>query len=174
MKVRNTFIIFIVSGFWHGANWTFIVWGALNALYFLPLLLLNKNRTNTDTVAQGKKLPSYKELYQIGITFSLTVLAWVFFRAENMSHALSYLSTIFSYSIFDFPEINISRTLTLQVIFMIILLIIIEWKGRTSKHALEQIGFRWNKYGRLLLYFSITLFIFMFLGKEQQFIYFQF
>ena len=65
MKVRNTFIIFIVSGFWHGANWTFIVWGALNAIYFLPLLLLNKNRTNTDTVAQGKYLPTFKEFFNM-------------------------------------------------------------------------------------------------------------
>ncbi|MGK0446271.1 MAG: D-alanyl-lipoteichoic acid acyltransferase DltB (MBOAT superfamily) [Polaribacter sp.] len=174
MKVRNTFVIFIVSGFWHGANWTFIVWGALNALYFLPLLLLNKNRTNTDTVAKGKWFPSVKELFQIGTTFSLTLLAWVFFRAENIGHALSYLSTIFSYSIFDFPEINTSRTFTLQVLMMIVLFLFIEWNGRTSQYALEKIGFRWNKYYRLLLYFSITLLIFMFLGKEQQFIYFQF
>ena len=53
-KIRNTLIIFIVSGFWHGANWTFIVWGALNAIYFLPLMLLNKNRINTDIIAEGK------------------------------------------------------------------------------------------------------------------------
>ena len=174
MKIRNTFAIFLVSGFWHGANWTFIVWGALNALYFLPLLLLNKNRTNTNTVAQNKYLPSLKEVYQIVITFSLTVLAWVFFRAENINHAMSYLSTIFSHSILDFPKINISRIYTLQVIIMIVLFLIIEWHGRASKYGLELIGFRWNKYLRLSLYFSITLFIFMFLGKEQEFIYFQF
>ena len=175
MKIRNTFIIFIVSGFWHGANWTFIVWGALNALYFLPLLLLNKNRSNTDTVAKGKYLPSFKELYQIGITFSLTVLAWVFFRAENIGHAITYLSTIFSHSIFDYPRINgISGLYKKQVIIMVILFFIIEWNGRDSKHALEKIGFTWNKYLRLSFYFSIILFILMFLGKEQQFIYFQF
>ena len=93
MKVRNTFIIFIVSGFWHGANWTFIVWGALNALYFLPLLLLNKNRVNTNVVAQGKYPPSIKEFFNMSITFSLTVLAWIFFRAKNIGHAWSYLPT---------------------------------------------------------------------------------
>ena len=68
-KVRNTFIIFLVSGFWHGANWTFIVWGALNALYFLPLLLLNKNRTNLEIVAKGKLFPSIPQLAGIGFTF---------------------------------------------------------------------------------------------------------
>ena len=75
MKVRNTFIIFIVSGFWHGANWTFIIWGALNAIYFLPLLLSNNNRNNIDTVAQGKQLPSFKEFFSMLITFGLTVFA---------------------------------------------------------------------------------------------------
>jgi alginate O-acetyltransferase complex protein AlgI len=98
MKVRNTFLIFIVSGFWHGTNWTFIVWGALNAIYFLQLLLLKKNTANTDTVAQGKYLPTIKEVINMGTTLGLPVLAWVFFRAENMGYAWRYLSEIFSYS----------------------------------------------------------------------------
>ena len=91
MKVRNTFIIFIVSGFWHGANWTFIVWGALNAIYFLPLLLAKKNRSNLGTVAEGKLLPSLKELFYMGLTFGLTVIAWVFFRAKECDDAVKVL-----------------------------------------------------------------------------------
>lgn len=79
MRVRNTFIIFLVSGFWHGANWTFIVWGALNAIYFLPLLLLNRNRNNMEIVAQNSVLPSIRELFQMLFTFGLTVIAWIFF-----------------------------------------------------------------------------------------------
>ena len=75
MKIRNTFIIFLVSGFWHGANWTFIVWGFLNALYFLPTMLLNKNRLNTDTVAKGRIFPAFREMQQVLITFTLTLLA---------------------------------------------------------------------------------------------------
>src|SRR5690606_19623225 len=90
-KVRNTFVIFIVSGFWHGANWTFIVWGALNAVYFLPLLLLNRNRKNMETVAQGNVFPAVREMFGIAGTFALTVFAWVFFRAENLKHALLYI-----------------------------------------------------------------------------------
>ena len=54
MKIRNIFIIFIVSGFWHGANWTFIIWGALNAIYFLPLMLLNRNRNNIEISCRRK------------------------------------------------------------------------------------------------------------------------
>ena len=174
MKVRNTFAIFIVSGFWHGANWTFIVWGALNALYFLPLLLLNKNRANIDTVAKGKYLPSFKEFYQIGITFSLTVLAWIFFRAENIGHAWAYLSTIFSKSLFTIPIFKISRVYVLQVLLVISLFTIIEWIGRNEQYAIAKLGFEWNPYLRRSFYFLIILLITVFLGTEQQFIYFQF
>ena len=84
MKVRNTFAIFLVSGFWHGANWTFIIWGALNAIYFLPLLLTNNNRKNLGVVAEGKLFPHLRELFAMLTTFSLTVFAWIFFRAENI------------------------------------------------------------------------------------------
>ena len=104
MKVRNTFIIFIVSGFWHGANWTFIVWGALNALYFLPLLLTNNNRKNLETVAQGQLLPSGRETFSILLTFGLTVVAWIFFRAENINHALNYIGEMCSPSFFSMPN----------------------------------------------------------------------
>ena len=104
-KIKNTFIIFIVSGFWHGANWTFIVWGALNAIYFLPLLLLNKNRQNIDIVAYGKFIPSINDFFKIIITFSLTIFAWIFFRAENLSHALNYISGIINPTLFTYPSI---------------------------------------------------------------------
>jgi alginate O-acetyltransferase complex protein AlgI len=173
MKVRNTFIIFIVSGFWHGANWTFIVWGALNALYFLPLLLINKNRTNTGTVAQGKHLPSLKEFYQIGITFSLTVLAWVFFRAENIGHAFSYLSTIFSKTIFSIPNFS-GRRIAIITLILISIFILVEWSGRNEQYAIERLGVKWGKAYRWSFYFIIIATIFIFNGKEQQFIYFQF
>ena len=78
IKVRNTFIIFFVSGFWHGANWTFIFWGILNALFIMPSIIFNTNRNNLNSVAQGKDLPNIKEFFSIVITFSLTVLTWIF------------------------------------------------------------------------------------------------
>ena len=173
MKVRNTFTIFIVSGFWHGANWTFIVWGVLNALYFLPLLLLNKNRANTNTVAHDKYFPSFKEFYQMSITFSLTVLAWVFFRAENIGHAFNYLSTIFSKSLFTIPHFTGMRPglITLILIFGFI---IIEWFGRSEQYAIARLGITWKRPIRYAMYYSIILAIFLFMGEQQQFIYFQF
>ena len=174
MKIRNTFIIFIVSGFWHGANWTFIIWGALNAIYFLPLLLLNKNRVNTNTVAEGKYLPSIKEFLQMLITFSLTVLAWIFFRAENVGHALSYLSTILSKSLFTIPNFEFSKSVLLPTSFFILVFIIIEWFGRKKKHPFEDLENTLNPLIRKIVYLTIIVSIFSFGGGTQEFIYFQF
>src|SRR4030095_798603 len=100
MQIRNTFIIFIVSGFWHGANWTFIIWGALNAIYFMPLLLTNRNRAHLEIIGQGRTLPTLKEFFKMSVTFALTVFAWIFFRAASVKHALNYIGEIFSPSLF--------------------------------------------------------------------------
>ncbi|MBN8707536.1 MAG: MBOAT family protein [Bacteroidetes bacterium] len=172
MKVRNTFIIFIVSGFWHGANWTFIVWGALNAIYFLPLLLAKKNRSNLDIVAQGKLFPSLKEFFLMGTTFSMTVFAWIFFRAENIEHALQYITDIFkhpgSFLMFSvFWEYH-------MILILISIFMIIEWIGREGQYAISRLGLNWKPTLRYSMYYAIIISIFWFGGKEQQFIYFQF
>lgn len=173
LKARNTFIIFIVSGFWHGANWTFIVWGILNAIYFLPLLLTNKNRNNLEIVAQGKLLPSLKEILYILLTFGLTVFAWIFFRAENIEHAISYISEILSPSLFSLPKFaGMGRALT--TIILVLIFVLIEWKGREGQYAIANIGLKWKRPIRYAMYYAIIIAIFWFGGKEQQFIYFQF
>ncbi|WP_298345892.1 MBOAT family O-acyltransferase [uncultured Algibacter sp.] len=168
MKLRNTFIIFIVSGFWHGANWTFIVWGALNAIYFLPLLLTNKNRVNTNIVAEGKYLPSFKEIRQMAITFFITLIAWVFFRADSVTHAFLYLKGIFSSSLFSYFEIFPVTILSLLLFF-----IIIEWLGRNSEFAIENVDFM-NKPIRWGFYVGLIVLMFAYTGEQQEFIYFQF
>ncbi|MBT6514466.1 MAG: MBOAT family protein, partial [Crocinitomicaceae bacterium] len=173
MKVRNTFIIFIVSGFWHGANWTFIVWGALNAIYFLPLLLTNNNRNNIATVAQGKLLPTLKELAHMLLTFGLTVFAWIFFRAENMGHAYSYISEIFSFSLFEIPKFAEMGMATITII-LVGLFVLIEWKGREGQYAISHLGIKWSPPLRYAMYYAIIIAIFWFGGKEQEFLYFQF
>lgn len=169
MKVRNTFIIFIVSGFWHGANWTFIIWGLLNALYIMPSVLFNTNRNNLDIVAQGKYLPSMKELLSIGITFCLTVFAWIFFRSASLGEAISYISEIFSRSLFTIPDI-MPNTLFL----FLILFLVIEWLGREQQYAIANLGLKWPKAVRWAKYYAIISFMYYFGGSEQQFIYFQF
>lgn len=173
MKVRNTFIIFIVSGFWHGSNWTFIVWGALNAIYFLPLLLAKKNRSNIGDVAEGRLIPSFKDILNITSTFLLTILAWVFFRADSVSHAIAYLTGIFSKSLFSIPEFE-NRTHAFEVLILIGFLMLIEWMGRESQYGLEKFGLTWNRGWRIAFYLGIVCLIFLFMGKEQEFIYFQF
>jgi alginate O-acetyltransferase complex protein AlgI len=173
MKVRNTFIIFIVSGFWHGANWTFIVWGALNAVYFLPLLLTNKNRNNLETVAQGKIFPNIKELSFMLLTFGLTVFAWIFFRANNIGHAISYISEILSPSLFSIPKLDgMGRALT--TIILVAIFVLVEWKGREGQYAIAHLGIKWRHPLRYAMYYAIIIAIFWFGGNEQQFIYFQF
>ena len=169
MKIRNTFIIFIVSGFWHGANWTFIVWGFLNALYFLPLLLANKNRNNLEVVAMGKLLPSARDFLAILTTFGLTVFAWIFFRADNITHAFSYIKGIFTSSLLSVPTILPFSLFGLLAFFMTV-----EWVGRGEAYALEALGSRWKRSLRWGFYYVIIFLIFFFMGKEQEFIYFQF
>jgi len=173
MKIRNVFIIFIVSGFWHGANWTFIAWGALNAIYFLPLLLTQKNRNYLGVVAQGKYLPSLKELFLMLITFGLTVFAWIFFRAESIGHALNYIHGIFSASLFAMPNFLSGRSF-LKTIILVVFFVLIEWQGREGQYAIANLGLKWKRSLRYGLYYSIIIAIFLFGGAKQQFIYFQF
>lgn len=173
MKIRNTFIIFLVSGFWHGANWTFIVWGLLNAIYILPSIIFNTNRNNLDVVAKGKYFPTMKEFLSIGITFSLTVFAWIFFRANDLEQATSYISEMFSASLIKMPYFSgIGRAKS--IIVLIIIFSIIEWIGREDQYAIEHSGRDWYKPVRWAMYYIIILAIFQYTGREKQFIYFQF
>ena len=174
MKVRNTFIIFIVSGFWHGANWTFIVWGALNAIYFLPLLLAKKNRQNIGVVAENSFFPSIKEFGQMSLTFGLTVLAWIFFRAENISHAVSYLKGIFDISLFTLPY-YVGIGFAVKFVPIIILFFVIEWLGRTETFAIENLGSIKSTRVNWLVHACLVLLIGLYMyTSETNFIYFQF
>lgn len=172
-KVRNIFIIFIVSGFWHGANWTFIAWGALNAIYFLPLLLLKRNRQNLEIVAQGTLMPSFRELGGMLFTFGLTVFAWIFFRAEDMSHAFSYILGIFSSSLFSLPNFHHMEGIG-YTLMLILFFVVVEWLGREQQYAIEKVGMGWERYLRLGFYYVLVFMIFYFSGEQQDFIYFQF
>ena len=141
----------------------------LNAIYFLPLLLLNKNRDNIEIVAKGKYLPSVKDLINIGTTFGLTVFAWIFFRSQSISYALMYVSEIFSKSLFTKPEILPKKLLLLITIFFII-----EWIGRESQFAIQSFFIKRNYLFRWSFYYVIIFIILIFAGANQQFIYFQF
>jgi D-alanyl-lipoteichoic acid acyltransferase DltB (MBOAT superfamily) len=177
--IRNIFIIFIVSGFWHGANWTFLFWGLLNATFYLPLLLSKKNRVHTsDTVAAGKYLPSIRETLQMGITFFLIVIAWIFFRADSLYMAFDYISIIFSPKFFvlpiqDFWSMNTGNHL-IYLFFLLIGFILVEWFQREKNHGLELDSQKLPKTVRWAFYYVVIIFCFIMNGVQQEFIYFQF
>ncbi|MFB9077331.1 MBOAT family O-acyltransferase [Flavobacterium procerum] len=136
MKIRNTFVIFIVSGFWHGANWTYIVWGFINAVYFLPLLLSNSNRNNIDSVILKWNLESLKVIFSILLTFLLTCIAWVFFRARTISDAFLYLKRMATDWNFSFQYLDNERY-NYEIILMIGVFVLVEWYNRTRVEPLS-------------------------------------
>lgn len=167
--IRNTFIIFLLSGFWHGANWTFIVWGAYHALLFLPLILTGRNRKYTNPIAEGRNLPTIGEFGQMLLTFILAVFGWIIFRAENMAQAWEVMIGVFDNSLLAAPMMMVGVKRTVLAIFVLLL---VEWINRSKEHALS--------IGNLPLAFRIAacyLLILMILelgGNSQSFIYFQF
>ncbi|TGD58362.1 MBOAT family O-acyltransferase [Flavobacterium humi] len=168
-KVRNVFIIFLVSGFWHGANWTFVAWGFVNALFIMPSILFNTNRDNVDIVAQGRIFPTIQEFLAVCTTFCMTVFCWIFFRSEDVSHALSYIGRIFSKSLFTVPNVVLGHKLWFLVPFLII-----EWFGRESEYAISKIELKFPVFVRWGFYYTVIVAVLYFAGSKQQFIYFQF
>ncbi len=173
ISIRNTFIIFLVSGFWHGANWTFIVWGLLNAIYIMPSIISGTNRNNMEIVAKGKFCPNFKELFSIITTFLMAAFAWIFFRAVDLSHAFDFISEMCSSTLFSLPEFpkfwKAIVVLCLTGIFMFV-----EWVGRENQYAIANLGLKWPRLLRWGMYYLIIIAIFVFAGEEQEFIYFQF
>lgn len=136
MKVRNTFIIFLVSGFWHGANWTFIVWGLLNAIYFLPLLLQNKNRSNMGEIEMGWNANSIKTILNILGTFVLTTIAWIFFRAKSISEAIGYIQKMVADFHFNTQYLNNERY-NIELLLLILVFVGVEWFNRSKVEPLS-------------------------------------
>lgn len=172
--VRNTFVIFLLSGFWHGANWTFIAWGAYHALLFLPLILLGKNRKYTNQVAEGRMFPTWKESGQMLVTFMLVVLGWIIFRAETTIQVWEYICGMMqwgtlraSYRFFLFDE-----NLVYPANIFIILLLVVEWFRRNKQHCLEMNIPQW--YIRDAIYITLISILIFYGGSSQSFIYFQF
>ncbi len=171
LSIRNIFIIFLLSGFWHGANVTFIIWGGLHAVYFLPLFLFNTNRQHMHIVAEGKAWPGIKDAAKILITFLLVCFAWIFFRANNLQVAGVFIQQMFSASLFEMPDRSM---LPLSVFVMIGLFLLIEWKGRQHLYAIEKMCLQYSIYIRWAWYYAILAAIIYFSGQGQSFIYFQF
>lgn len=168
MQVRNTFIIFLVSGFWHGANWTFIAWGLINAIYFLPLLLLNKNRSNLEDIAFKWNAQGMQTILNILFTFSITTFAWIFFRAKSISDALLYLKNMFTNLNFDIQYLNNERYAP-ELLLLIGVFVLFEW---FHKYKTEPISGKYENI-KLLLCIMAILALGVF-SDYKEFIYFQF
>jgi len=163
-SLKNIFIIFLVSGFWHGANWTFIFWGLVHALLFVPSFLFGTNRKFTSIVAEYSWRASIKEIYQMGITFFFVLLAWVFFRSDNISNSFEYLSRMF----YDF---GLPSMRYIKYLAYILLLIPIEWIFRQDERLSKK--FIKNE----IVLFAILFFIvlnYILSSNNNQFIYFEF
>jgi len=168
MKIRNTFIIFVVSGFWHGANWTYIVWGFINAIYFLPLLLSNSNRNNIDEIKLKWDFDSIRVISSILLTFIITCIAWVFFRSKTITDAFLYLKQIITKRDFGFQYLEPDRY-NYELLLMIGVFVLIEWNNR---HKTEPLSGKRN-----LLKLALAIGAIMAFGTfsdYKEFIYFQF
>ncbi len=168
-SVRNTFIIFLVSGFWHGASWNFIAWGFIHACGFLPLLLLNRNRRHiNEVVAHDRVFPTFKELFQIATTFAFVTFAWIFFRADGLSMAFKYIKQIFV-SFFEFPDQLLMLPDGKMAFVYIVPVIIGDWYFRKNER-----NYPINKSGTIVLSVISLFFILKSVGNSVSFIYFQF
>jgi len=171
MAVRNTMIIFIVSGFWHGAKWNFIIWGFIHACGFLPLLLLNRNRLHVSTVvAHDEKYPTLKELSQIIVTFMFVTFAWIFFRANTLYEAGEYIKLL---NPFYNTNNTIDTTLKNTLLFLLysIPLLLGDWYLRRDERVLRVPK---NRVIRYLIYFILAYLCVAMMNDKSTFIYFQF
>jgi len=163
---------FLIIGLWHGANWTFVCFGFLHGCYFIPLILrgtINKK----DNLEQNKLLPSFTAFRNMLLTFLLVAITNIIFRADNMSHALQYYKHIFSTSLFSVPVFKSNMSTSAGLVFACITLLI-EWLGRNQDYAIAGLLSKFPRPVRLAVYYTIAMMIFLFAGKEQQFIYLQF
>lgn len=166
--LRNTFVIFLVSGLWHGANWTFVCWGTYHALLFLPLILSGMNRKYTNIVAEGHLLPTLKECFQMGLTFILAAIGWIIFRSETIGQAWEYMVGLCTH----WGEGYMDATCSPLLLVGIPLMLLVEWLTRSRNHGLDIANLPiWLRYTS---YIAILSMILLFCGTEQTFIYFQF
>ncbi len=178
MQIRNSLLIFLVSGLWHGAAWTFLAWGLLHWLYYLPHILFKTTRKNTEIVAAGQLLPSLRDLLAMGRTFCLFTFSLIFFRSESMPQAFEYVANmatgLFSFTsylqLLEVLHAHVGKSIPL----LIVLTFVIEWLGRTEPFALSAIANRFPKVIRWSFYYALIFAIYYFNGNEQAFIYFQF
>ncbi|MDT0650817.1 MBOAT family O-acyltransferase [Autumnicola edwardsiae] len=167
-QIRNTFIIFLVSGLWHGANWTFVAWGALHALFFIPLLIKKTNRKYPENSSHNQIFPPYRELVKMIFTFSIVCIAWVFFRSPSINDSFGYFISFFSNFSFV-PEYLVIGRYNMELLLLIAIFVLIEWFYRGREEPITG--------NRPILKTSLALLMIVMFGvysEHSDFIYFQF
>ena len=169
--IRNIFIVWAISGLWHGANWTFVCWGLFHAILLVIYNILGFNTKHDSVVAYGRILPNIRESIQLFLTFSLAVMGWIIFRSECLSQAFCFIVSIFTHPLIDYGIVDGRKWLLAGI-----LLLFIEWIQRNKAHVLELPSTGIFKYRilRWSIYYAIICLIINFTGSSQSFIYFQF
>lgn len=176
VSIRNVLIVFLLSGLWHGANWTFIAWGAYNGVLIVLLILIGKNKKRENIISPNKFIPSLKEIGEITITFGLVMLGWILFRAESITMAWDYILNMCNSSIIAIPnfrEIGIGLIKLTYTIGFIIILQVVDWIQRKQDFGLEISNIKYRPI-RWSIYLFIILIFTIFAGGQETFIYFQF
>ena len=169
--IRNVYIVWGISGLWHGANWTFVCWGLFHATLLAVYNIFGINTKYQHVVAYGRYLPTIKEVLQMALTFFLAVIGWIIFRAESMTQAWGYLKFMFTNQFFEPHPIH-----RMPILVGAILLLFAEWLQREKQHALQfpnTMPFNYRP-ARWCLYLIIAIIIVVEGGKPATFIYFQF
>jgi D-alanyl-lipoteichoic acid acyltransferase DltB (MBOAT superfamily) len=162
-------IVWFLTGLWHGANYTFILWGMIHGFFLIIYRIQIKPRKRIFKKMGIKNNNGTIVILEAFITLFIVIIAWIFFRADNVGHAWTYVSEMFSKSLFTAPSIKPLRTILLVCLFFII-----EWFGRANQCAIAQLGTEWRQLLRYAMYYAITAAIIWLSGNEQEFLYFQF
>lgn len=168
-NIRNTFIVFLVSGLWHGANWTFIFWGIYHAFLFIPLRLWEKHHKKQTASTRQKENP-LKKYPQIAVTFLLVMVGWVIFRADSLSQAFEYIRLMTTSIEISFPSYGKTALL------FIVMMLVAEWCQQDKAHPFAfgtKSVFRY-RVCRYLLYYTVIITLMNFSAEQKTFIYFNF
>lgn len=165
LHFRNIILTFTLSGFWHGANWTYMCWGFVNGIGYAPIVFLQPYKRRSKERRPMGLIPSAIEFFEMFLTFIFILITWVFFRANNMAHAIRYLGSMLSDTLFKLPS---THRMGLCIIIPFVLL---EWLGKNKQYPIQ-----FDKmFARYAILITVVLIVVLFGHfRSAPFIYFQF
>lgn len=161
----------MVGAFWHGANWTFVVWGLINVSYFIPILWIGGITYKRNIIRGNSSFPTIKEMIQMTLTFVLIGLSRIYFRSETLADANAYLIGFIKNWGFEWS--NLGNRVSI-VFLLVVAFIVTEWKGKSYENTLEGILTPIKRYQRWVVYYGMVGAILLIGGRSREFYYFQF